>query len=157
MVTIRRATCQDSQLVSSLLTKKFSFPSSSVAERTFKCECAYQHYRIAEENGQVVGLVSWKTEGLLSHGVVELCRLAIDTTSTDPEYVKEMLFDQVVAESDYYYKQRGFRIRKIFSMIHADNREIKEFFLNKGMQQEAILRNHFHNGTDELIFSLFIA
>ncbi|MFA5135098.1 MAG: hypothetical protein WC505_04945 [Patescibacteria group bacterium] len=157
MATIRRASRQDSQQVSDLLAKKFSFPSLAIAEKTFRNECAYQHYRIAEEHGRVVGLVSWKTEGLLSHGVAELCRLALDAAPADTEYVKEMLFDQVIAEADYFYKQRGFRLRKIFSMIHADNREIKEFFLNKGMQQEAILRNHYHNGTDELIFSLFFA
>lgn len=157
MISIRRASCDDGPIIAQLLHKKYSFTSPDEAEQVFNDECSLQHYRIAEEGDTVVGLLSWRPQGTLSHGVVELTRLAVASDVSDCWYVKEMLFDQMIAEADYYFKQRGTKLRKVFSMIHADNRDIKDFFLNKGMHQEAILRNHFRNGTDELVFSQFFA
>jgi hypothetical protein len=89
--------------------------------------------------------------------VAELTRITVSSDAADSVYIKEMLFDVMIAEADFFYKQHGSKLRKVFSMIHADNRQIKEFFIDKGMQQEAILRNHFHRGTDELIFSMFFS
>jgi N-acetylglutamate synthase-like GNAT family acetyltransferase len=157
MISIRPATCADGPLVSNMLHQRYSFSSPAEAEHVYDQECTYQHYRIAEDGGRLVGLISWRPQGTLRHGVVELTRIVVSPDAPDRSFVKEMLFDQVIAESDYYYKRHGLKLRKIFSMIHADNLEIKEFFLNKGMQQEAILRNHFRRGTDELVFSLFFA
>ena len=154
---IRKASCQDSEVVSKLLKSKYSFASEDEALQTFSEECQYNHFRIAEEDGCAVGIISWQPEGTLRHGVVELTRLAIDMNSHNPKQIKEMLFDGMIAEADYFYKQQGYKLRKVFSMIHADCRHIKEFYENKGMQQEAVLRDHFHRGKDELVFSLFLA
>ncbi|MDD5040556.1 MAG: hypothetical protein PHY34_05410 [Patescibacteria group bacterium] len=156
MVQVRRATLDDSGAVSRLMAEKYSFNTLEEAHARFQSECSYQHFRIAEDDGTIVGIIGWRPQGLLKHGVAELTRLAIARSVMDPQYVKEMLFDVMVAEADYFYKERGYRLRKIFSMIHADCAHIKEFFLNKGMQQEAVLRDHYHNGKDELLFSLFM-
>ncbi len=155
MTTIRKATCEDSRQVSKLLQQRYRFTNADEARSVFDTECAWQHFRIAEREGEPVGLISWRPQGTIEHGVVELTRIAVSSQITNRLYVKEMLFDQMVAEADYYYKQHGSRLRKVFSMIHADNEEVKEFFTNKGMEQEAILRNHFRRGTDELVYSLF--
>jgi len=155
MVKIHKAGCQDGQEISKLLKDKYSFSSVAEALETFNGECTYQHYRIAEEAEKIVGLISWRPQGIFKHGVVELSRIAVSPYVNDTLTVKELLFDVMVAEADYFYKQHGSKLRKIYSMIHADNREIKDFFINKGMLQEAVLRNHYHRGTDELVFSLF--
>ncbi len=118
-------------------------------------ECSNQHYRVAYEGDEVVGLISWKTQGTLDHGVVELTRITVSKKVEDHVYVKEMLFDVMIAEADYFYKQHGSKLRKVYSMIHSDNIQVKDFFENKGMTQEAILRHHFHANQDELVFSLF--
>lgn len=156
-ISIRRASCGDGPIIANLLHTKYSFSSVDEAEQAFSNECGTHHYRIAEEEGNVVGLLSWRPQGVVSHGVVELTRIAIAQNVSDKWYVKEMLFDQMVAEADYYYKQQGAKLHKVFSMIHSDNNDVKEFFINKGMEQEAVLRNHFRKGTDELVFSLFFA
>lgn len=155
MLNIKRASCADGPVVSQLLKEKYSFKDLPEANQAFSLECSNQHFRLAEENGQVVGLISWRTQGTIKHGVIELTRIAVSASMPNTAEVKEMLFDVMVAEADFYYKEQGGRLRKIFSLIHADNKAIKEFFLNKGMQQEAVLRNHYHLGTDELVFSLF--
>ena len=155
MIKIRKAHCEDGPNVSQLLKSKYSFKSVDEAHDAFKEECLNQHYRIAYENDVILGLISWKIQGTLQHGVAELTRITVLENVKDPAYIKEMLFDVMMAEADYYYKKHGFKLRKVYSMIHSDNKQVKEFFENKGMTQEAVLKNHFHAGQDELVFSLF--
>lgn len=157
MVSVRRASCDDAKTVATLLHRKYNFSSVDEASDVFEYECQNQHYRIAEEDGRVVGLISWRPQGTMRHGVVELTRIAVLPDISDPVAVKEVLFDVMVAEADHYYKQHASRLRKIFSMIHADNRHVQDFFVDKGMSQEAVLRNHFRQGQDEHIYSLFLA
>lgn len=157
MVFIKRATCQDGQIIAELLKSKYSFVSTDEAEKTYQNECPDHHYRIALDNGRVIGLICWRTQGQARHGVAELTRLAILDSIPNYHEVKEQLFDVMIAEADYYYKKRNFKLRKVFSLIHAENKDIKNFFIDKGMHQEAVLRDHFHRGKDELIYSLFLA
>lgn len=155
MITIRKATLKDATLVSQLLMKKYRFRSVREARKTFKEEYKIQHYRIARQENCVAGLLSWQARGTSEHGVAELIRLAVDDRCEDPGYVKEMLFDQFIAEADFYFHERQTHLRKVYSLIHADNKQIREFFERKGMHQEARLKSHFRQDTDELVFSLF--
>ncbi|XOU93921.1 MAG: hypothetical protein ACNFW9_03670 [Candidatus Kerfeldbacteria bacterium] len=155
MIKIRKANCKDGQAVSELLKSKYSYITKEEAVSVFEYECMYQHYRIAHNGDKVVGIISWRTQGTEKHGVAELTKITVLQDISESEEVKEMLFDVMVAEADYFYKKHNSKLRKVFSMIHTDNIQIKNFFENKGMHQEAILKNHFHAGKDELVFSLF--
>jgi len=158
MIRVRKASLKDSRAVSRLLKQKYNFNSLAEARAAFVAEFWHgNHFRIADINGKVVSLASWCPESRLKYGVVELTRLAVDNTLSSPHEVKEALFDVIMAEADYYYKEHGYHLRKVFSLIHADNKQVKEFFVDKGMRQEAILKNHFYPGRDELVFSLFLA
>jgi N-acetylglutamate synthase-like GNAT family acetyltransferase len=158
MISVRKATLRDSRMISELLVKKYKFETLAEASRAFCLEYRQRHhFRIAESDGRTLGILSWRPQGTLQHGVVELVRLAVVSDYPDPRQVKEELFDVMIAEADFIYRQHGVRLRKIFSMIHADAKHIKKFYLDKGMQQEAVLHNHFYNGRDELVFSLFLA
>ena len=158
MITVRQATLRDSRVIAELLEKKYSFATSTEARRAFRWEYQrHHHFRLAEDSGRAVGIMSWRPQGTAKHGVAELTRLAVTSDYPEPAKVKEALFDVMVAEADFYYRQHGGRLRKVFSMIHADAKHLKQFFLDKGMQQEALLKSHFHPGQDELIFSLFLA
>ena len=156
MIKIRKAHCEDGPKISRLLKSKYSFKSIDEAQEVFDLEFSNQHYRIAYDNDKVVGLISWRTQGTIQHGVAELTRIAVSESVNDKVFVREMLFDVMIAEADYFYKQHGLKLRKVYSLIHSDNKKVREFFENKGMKQEAILRNHFHHGTDELVFSMFL-
>ncbi|MBU0597762.1 hypothetical protein KKF61_02055 [Patescibacteria group bacterium] len=156
MIDVRRANCDDGQIISELLKSKYSFSTREEAAAVFKDECQNQHYRIAEINGRVVGLISWRLQGTPKHGVAELTRFIVQQNIPNYQSVKESLYDVMMAEADYYYKQHGSRLHKVFSMIHADDKQIKEFYIDKGMRQEAVLKDHFHIGKDELVFSLFL-
>lgn len=158
MITVRKAILQDSRSVSEFLKEKYSFATLSEARKVFCTEFKrHQHFRLAIDDGRIVGLISWRPQGTVRHGVAELTRLAVVTDCPDPVKIKESLYDVMIAEADLYYRRHDSRLRKVFSMIHADARHIKQFFLDKGMQQEALLKSHFHPGKDELVFSLFLA
>lgn len=155
MIIIRKATLKDGQAISRLLKEKYSFTSLKEARRAFSAEYKQHHFRIAEDDGHIVGLLSWQPQGTVKHGVVELTRFAIMPDMANPLGIKEELFDVLVAEADFYYREHGSRLRKVFSMIHADADHIKQFYLDKGMHQEALLKDHYYPGKDELVFSLF--
>jgi N-acetylglutamate synthase-like GNAT family acetyltransferase len=158
MISIRKATLKDNQVISKLLVTKYSFTTLQEAGRSFRTEFQqHNHFRIAEDGGIIVGLLSWRAEGTAKHGVAELTRLAVLSDYAAPLAVKEALFDVMIAEADNYYRLHGSRLRKVFSMIHADSKHLRQFFLDKGMRQEAVLRSHFHQGIDELVFSMFLA
>lgn len=157
MIIVKKATCDDEDKISRLLKTKYRFKSEDTAKATFKRECILQHYRMAEENGEIVGLISWRPQGTFDHGVVEVARIAVASNHPQSVMVKEMLFDAMIAEADMLYREHNSHLRKVFSMFHADNEHLKDFFATKGMQQEAILRNHFHIGVDEVVYSMFLA
>jgi len=156
MIKIRKANCEDGPNVSQLLKSKYNFKSIDEAREIFKSECLNQHYRIAYNKDEIIGLISWRTQGTINHGVVELTRITVSENVIDSLPVKELLFDVMIAEADYFYKQHGSKLRKVFSLIHSDNKHVKTFFEDKGMKQEAVLKHHYHNGRDELVFSMFL-
>ncbi|MFH1206986.1 MAG: hypothetical protein V1668_00060 [Patescibacteria group bacterium] len=158
MITVYKAASKDSRMVARLMKQKYSFRTLAEAQEAFRKEMRRQHhFRVAWLDNQAVGLISWRMQGGVHHGVAELVRLAVSSSVPEPREVKEALFDVMLAEADSFYHEHGGRMRKVFSMIHADNRHIREFFQDKGMRQEAVLKNHFHPGVDELVYSLFLA
>jgi len=157
MITIRKASRKDEAAISELLATKYSFKSNREALMAYRHEVRLRnHFRLAITDGHVVGLISWRTQGSMYHGVAELTRLAVLATVPDPRQVKEELFDVMIAEADSYYRQHDTRLRKVFSLVHADSRHIQDFFQDKGMRQEAVLKSHFHPGMDEMVYSLFL-
>ncbi len=157
MITVRKTREEDIEQAAVLLGNKYHFSSVKQAREAFFSERRYQHVRVAECQDAIVGLISWRPQGTIQHGVAELTRIVIQKDANNFREIKEALFDVMIAEADYYYKMHQARLRKVFSMIHADDRQIKEFFMDKGMKQEAVLKDHYHKGTDELVFSLFFA
>lgn len=158
MITVCKATSKDSRTVARLMKQKYSFATLTEANEAFRKEMRqHHHFRVARLDNQAVGLISWRTQGNVQHGVAELVRLAVLSSVPEPREVKEALFDVMLAEAESYYLKNGAHLRKVYSMIHADSRHIREFFQDKGMRQEAVLKNHFHPGIDELVFSLFLA
>ncbi len=157
MLTVRKATVEDAQRVAELLKAKYSFASVEEARDAFAYEARYHHFRVAVEGEQIIGLISWRPQGTLAHGVAEVTRLAVLRHLPNPTEVKELLFDAAIAEAELHYQSHGSRLRKLFSMIHADNAHLQAFYESKGMHQEAILKDHFRLGQDELVFSMFLA
>lgn len=157
MLTVRKATAEDAQRVAELLKAKYSFATVDEARDTFAYESRYHHFRVAVDGNNCLGLISWRPQGMLKHGVAEVTRLAVLRSAPDPAQIKEQLFDAAMAEAELHYRDHGTRLRKIFSMIHADNTHLQKFLETKGMHTEAVLKDHFRFGQDELVLSMFFA
>lgn len=155
MLTVRKATAEDADCIAEVLKAKYRFPNVLEAKAIFAYEREYHHFRVAMDDGRMVGLISWRQQGTLAHGVGEVTRFAVLKDASNPTQVKELLFDTAIAEAENHYEHHGSRLRKIFSLIHADNRRLQAFYANKGLHQEAILKDHFRLGQDELVFSRF--
>ncbi len=157
MLTVRKATAEDADRVANLLKAKYSFATTTEAKAAFAYERTYHHFRVAEDGDRILGLISWQPQGTLKHGVAEVTRFAVLRDTPNPTAIKEQLFDATIAEAEFFYESQGAKLRKIFSMIHADSKHLQAFFANKGMHQEAVLKDHYHFGKDELVFSMFLA
>jgi N-acetylglutamate synthase-like GNAT family acetyltransferase len=156
MLTVRKATVDDADRIADVLKAKYSFTSTAEAKAAFAYERTHHHFRVADEDGRFLGLISWQPQGTVKHGVMEVTRFAVLKDAPNPTVVKEELFDASIAEAELFYESHGTRLRKVFSMIHAENKHLQAFFANKGMRQEAVLKDHFHFGQDELVFSMFL-
>jgi N-acetylglutamate synthase-like GNAT family acetyltransferase len=156
MLTVRKANAEDADRVADLLKAKYSFATVAEARTAFAYERAYHHFRVAEDSERILGLISWQPQGTTKHGVAEVTRFAVLQDAPNQTAIKEQLFDATIAEAELYYESRGTKLRKIFSMIHADSKHLQNFFANKGMHQEAVLKDHYHFGQDELVFSMFL-
>jgi len=156
MIRIHKASLRDCREISELLQQKYYFSSLEEARSVFVHEYKHKHHlRVACVGNSIVGMVSWRPERIVQYGVVELTRIAVLKTLPNLGEVRESLFGVMIAEADFYYKKHNCHLRKVYSMIRADNNFLKEFFIDKGMQQEAVLKDHFHRGENELVFSLF--
>mgnify|MGYP001562628322 CR=1 len=157
MLTVRKATAEDTERIAEVLMAKYSFPNVAEAGGIFAYERAYHHFRVAMDDERMVGIISWRQQGTLAHGVAEVTRFAVLKDAIDPIQVKELLFDTAIVEAEIHYENHGSKLRKVFSLIHSDNKRLQTFYANKGLHQEAVLKDHFRLGQDELVFSRFFA
>jgi len=101
MVITHKASLSDGNLIADLLMQISRFASHSEALAVFEREYSlHYHYRIAYSYGAPVGLVSWRTHGLLKHGVAKLKRIGVVEHFPDSTAILEMLFDAAIAEAE---------------------------------------------------------
>jgi hypothetical protein len=60
MINVCKASRQDSEAVSKLLKERYDFFSLKEASRVFEIEYLNQHFRVAKDDGHVVGLIGWR-------------------------------------------------------------------------------------------------
>ena len=61
----------------------------------------------------------------------------------------------MMQDADRYFKKKNLKLRKVYVLIHSDNKKLRDFFKAKGFIQETVLKDHYYKGTDEHILSLF--
>ena len=65
------------------------------------------------------------------------------------------MFKALIREADAEYKKKGFKLRKMYILCHADNKRAHAFYKKMGMKHEVTLKNHYYDGKDEFVFSRF--
>ena len=121
----------------------------------FKNEIKKNHnYIVAEENGKIIGIVTWLMHGLPNHQLCELDRIAVL-----PEYrgigVAKKLFDAMVNDAKQFYKKNKSKLRKLYLLAHADNIRAHKFYEKLGFKHETTLKEHYYKDKDEYVYSMF--
>lgn len=154
-MNFRKANAKDAVGIATVLKECYNVDSIKEGINAFKEEVAKRHnYIVADDDGRIVGITTWKMHGLPKHQLCELDRIAVL-----PEYrgkgVAAALFRALIKDADSSYKKHGFKLRKLYILCHADNKRAHAFYKKMGMKHETTLRHHYYHGKDEFVFSKF--
>ncbi len=151
----RKAVGKDAVGIATVLKECYNIDSIKECVSTFEEEVAKRHHFIvADDDGRIAGITTWKMHGLPKHGLCELDRIAVL-----PYYmgkgVAQVLFNALIKEAGSSYKKNGSKLRKLYILCHVDNKRAQAFYKKMGMKHETTLKNHYYKGKDELVFSRF--
>lgn len=154
MATFRKARIGDADEIAHVLLQNYKIKDAEEAISTFKKEFIKGHnFIVAIENGDIVGVASWMRHGLPKHQLAWLNRFAF--LKDVPFETAEELFSTLVQDADKTFKEQDAKLRKIFVFCHMSNEKMKKFYEKLGLVKEAVLKDHFYKGEDELIYSMF--
>lgn len=152
---IRKAVLKDAKGIANVLVKSYNIKDLKEGINVFKNEIRKNHhYIIAEENGKIMGIVTWLMHGLPKHQLCELDRIAVL-----PEYrgkgVSIKLFDALIEDAKSFYKKNKSKLRKLYLLTHADNERAQRFYEKLGFKHETTLKEHYYKDKDEFVYSVF--
>ncbi len=152
---LRKATLMDKEEIAKLLFELLNVKDLEGAEQTFLRERGKGDiYIVAEEDGKLFGLVSWLTHGRPKHGLAELYHIVVSKESRG-KGVGKKLFDYMVDDIKKEYEKKGSKLRKLFVLTRATNKDAHTFYERLGFKHETTLKEHFYKAKDEFVFSIF--
>lgn len=149
----RKAKIKDAGKIAKVLTSFYNMRIGE-AKNAFLSELKKGHNFIVAENEEIIGLASWIAHGLCKHELAELDRIVVNKENRGKR-IGEKLVENLIKDAQAYFKKNGFRLRKLYLMSHANNKEAHKFYKKMGFKLEAILKAHYYKGKDEYIFSMF--
>ena len=152
---ITKASLKDGKGIANVLVKSYNINDIKEGINTFKNEIKKQHhYIVAEENGKIIGIVTWIMHGLPKHQLCELDRIAVL-----PEYrgkgIAQQLFNSLIKDAKQFYKKNKSKLRKLYLLTHADNIRAHKFYEKLGFKHETTLKQHYYKDKDEFVYSMF--
>ncbi|GAG08480.1 unnamed protein product [marine sediment metagenome] len=155
MIIIRNAKIEDIEGIAKVLKESYNVDDIEEAKQVFREELKKGHYYIvAEQIKTILGIVTWTIHDLPKHQLAELNRIAVL-----PEFrgkgVSKLLFNGLIKKCNEYYKEHGFRLRKLYLLTHESNTRAHGFYEKIGFKHETTLDNHYYEGEDEYVYSIF--
>ena len=152
---IRKAALKDAKGIANVLVQSYNIEDLKEGINVFKNEIKKKHdYIVAEENGRIIGIVTWVMHGLPKHQLCELDRIAVL-----PEYrgkgVARQLFNALIRDAKLFYKKNKSKLRKLYLLTHADNARAHKFYEKLGFIHETTLKSHYYKDKDEYVYSMF--
>lgn len=152
---IRKATSKDAKGITNVLVQSYNIKDLKEGISVFKNETKKVHnYIVAEEKGEIIGVVTWLMHGLPKHQLCELNRIAVL-----PDYrgkgVAHKLFNALIKDAKQFYKKNKSKLRKLYLLTHADNIRAHKFYEKLGFKHETTLRQHYYKNKDEYVYSMF--
>ena len=151
----RKATAEDAKGIANVLRASYNISDEQEGLSVFESEAGKgHHYLVAEEDGKIVGIVTWVPHGLPKHMLAELDRIAVL-----PEFkgkgVDEKLKDAMIEDCRSWFRERGSRLRKLYLLTHEDNARARKFYEKMGFAHETTLKDHYYAGKKECVYSMF--
>lgn len=151
----RLAKIEDASKIAVILMTSYNITSLDEGVHTFLSEMKKNVFVLAEQDNTIVGVASYKIHGLPKHELAEMDRIAIL-----PEYrgkgISKPLFEYLLKDVKKFYEKQDHKLRKLFLLTHAENKRAHEFYKKLGFSHETTLKNHYYEGKDEFVFSMFL-
>ena len=154
-ILLRKATYDDKDQVAKVLLDFYNMNDVDEAIQSFNNELDKDfHYIVAEEDGKIIGLVTWLMHGLPKHGLFELDRICI-LSETRGKGVGRKLVDKLIDNASKWYDKEGEKIRKLYLLTHEDNKNAHSFYEKVGFSHETTLKDHYYKDQDERVYVMF--
>ena len=154
-IVLKEASSEDKVQIANVLLDFYNMNNHDEAVNTFLSEIDKDfHYIVAIENGKIIGLVTWLMHGLPKHGLFELDRICILSTSRG-KGVGAKLVGKLVEDARKWYKKNGEEIRKLYLLTHEDNTSAHVFYEKIGFEHETSLKDHYYKDQPERVYSMF--
>jgi ribosomal protein S18 acetylase RimI-like enzyme len=154
-IKISKATSKDAKGVAKVLTESYNIKSEKEGIGVFKSETKKgNHYIVAKEGKEIIGIVTWLSHGLPKHGLCELDRIAV-LSQWRGKGVSKRLKDAMIDDAKRWYKKQGSVLRKLYLLTHEDNERARRFYEKMGFGHETTLKDHYYRGKGECVYSVF--
>ena len=155
IINYRKATQKDANQISSVLMDFYNMENAEEASYAFTSEMEKDfNYIVAEEEGVIIGLVTWLHHGLPKHGLFELDRICLLSESRG-KGVGKGLIEELITDANKWYKTMGEKIRKLYLLTHEDNVDAHIFYEKVGFVHETTLKDHYYKDQNERVYSKF--
>ena len=151
---LRKATEKDKEKVAEVLLELLNVDNIEEAEKSFLKEINKgDNYILAEENGKILGLVSWIMHGRPKHGLVELYHI-VTLKGGRGKGTGRKLFESMMKDIEKAYKKHDANVRKVFLLTRSTNKDAHAFYEKLGFKHETVLKEHFYKNEHEFVFSM---
>ena len=154
-IFLREAAYVDKEQIAEVLLDFYNMNDHDEAIKSFTAELEKDfHYLVAEEDGKIIGLVTWLMHGLPKHGLFELDRICI-LSNARGKGVGRKLVDKLILDAKKWYDKEGESIRKLYLLTHEDNKNAHIFYEKVGFVHDATLKDHYYKNQDERVYVIF--
>ena len=154
-IFLREASYDDKEQIAEVLLDFYNMNDHDEAIKSFTTELEKDfHYLVAEEDGKIIGLVTWLMHGLPKHGLFELDRICI-LSDARGKGVGRKLVDKLILDARKWYDKEGESIRKLYLLTHEDNKNAHVFYEKVGFVHDATLKDHYYKNQNERVYVIF--
>ena len=154
-IFLREASYDDKEQIAEVLLDFYNMNDHDEAIKSFTKELEKDfHYLVAEEDGKIIGLVTWLMHGLPKHGLFELDRICI-LSDARGKGIGRKLVDKLILDARKWYDKEGESIRKLYLLTHEDNKNAHIFYEKVGFVHDATLKDHYYKNQNERVYVIF--
>jgi len=152
---VRNAKTEDIEGVANVLKESYNIDTIEEGKEVFLSEIKKEHhYVVAEEQGKILGIVTWTVHDLPKHQLAELNRIAV-LPECRGKGIAKLLFQGLIKTAGEFYKQHKSRLRKLYLLTHESNKRAQRFYEKMGFKHETTLKKHYYADDDERVYSMF--